>query len=171
MAVPWRRSPDDAGACGPDEDREKLRASRRSFRMPTPSQDTSPNDLFGLPGLVALVTGGGSGIGLATARALASAGATVAILDRTPPHDAAAELLESHPSCFFVQGDVADETSVEQAFEAVLSREARIDILVNNAGLAIRQAAVDHTRSSFDQVIGVNVVGAFLCARVAARAM
>jgi NAD(P)-dependent dehydrogenase (short-subunit alcohol dehydrogenase family) len=139
--------------------------------MPSPSQGTSPDDLFGLSGQVAIVTGGGSGIGLATARALAGAGARVAILDRTPPHSAAAEFLDSHPSCFFLQGEVADEASVEGAFEAVLSREAKVDIVVNNAGLAIRQAAVDHTRSSFDEVMGVNVVGAFLCARTAARAM
>ena len=127
--------------------------------------------IFGLEGRAAVVTGGASGIGLAAATALAGAGARVAILDRADPQGEAAVFLQDEDRGIFVKADVADEASLEAAMTLATSRLGRLDVVVNNAGLAIRQPAVEHTRSSWDAVMGVNVTGAFLCARIAARTM
>ena len=119
---------------------------------------------------VAVVTGGGSGIGLSTVRMLLGAGAAVAVLDRRPPEGEAADIIDGG-TCIFVEADVSAEDAVEKALSAIAARRGGIDILVNSAGRAIRQPAVDHTRDSWDEVMAVNVTGAFLCARVAARVM
>ena len=126
---------------------------------------------FGLTGKVAAVTGGASGIGLATAQALAGAGATVAILDRTPVAQATLDGLGGAGRHVGVEVDVADQASVETAVAAVVERCGTLDILVNNAGLALRQAAVDLPLDAWDKVVAVNMTGAFLCARAAARHM
>ena len=126
---------------------------------------------FGLGGKVAVVTGGASGIGLATAQALATAGALVAILDQAAvPPDLLAKLggFSGH-SCF--EADVASEASVEAAIDAVTDRYGRLDILVNNAGLALRKAAVDLPLADWETVVSVNMTGSFLCARAVARRM
>lgn len=126
---------------------------------------------FGLAGKMAVVTGGASGIGLATAQALARAGAHVAIWDlASASPDVLADLGgDGQHSADVV--DVADERSVEAGFAAVAERYGRLDILVNNAGLALRKPAVDLTLEAWDKVVAVNMTGAFLCARGAARAM
>ncbi len=127
------------------------------------SASTLPN-LFKLDGAVAVVTGGASGIGLASVRMLAAAGASVTVLDRTdPPEDA----LAAHAA----RVDVADPASVVAAFQAVRDREGRLDILVNSAGMAIREPALDLPLEHWDQVVAVNMTGSFLCAREAARVM
>ncbi|MCW6508593.1 SDR family NAD(P)-dependent oxidoreductase [Lichenifustis flavocetrariae] len=126
---------------------------------------------FGLSGKVAAVTGGASGIGLATAQALAQAGATVVILDRASIDQTALESLcgsGRHSACVT---DVADEASVDAAMAAIVERHGSLDILVNNAGLALRQPAVDLSIEAWDKVVAVNMTGAFLCARSAARHM
>ena len=126
---------------------------------------------FGLGGKVAVVTGGASGIGLATAQALAGAGALVAILDRAPVSpDLLADLGGFGGHSGFVT-DVADEASIEAAFEAVAARYGSVDILVNNAGLALRKPAVDLPLADWNTVVTVNMTGTFLCARAAARRM
>ncbi|MCX5517324.1 SDR family NAD(P)-dependent oxidoreductase [Kaistia defluvii] len=129
------------------------------------------SDPFSLTGRVAAVTGGGSGIGLASAQALARAGARVAILDRNP---VAAEILATlgdEADHFAVVADVADEASLEAAFQAVAERAQRLDILVNSAGTAIRRPAVELTVADWDTVVNVNMTGTFLASRIAARHM
>ncbi|MFI5411870.1 SDR family NAD(P)-dependent oxidoreductase [Kaistia sp. UC242_56] len=129
------------------------------------------SDPFSLTGRVAAVTGGGSGIGLASAQALARAGARVAILDRNP---VAAEILATlgdEADHFAVVADVADEASLEAAFEAVTERAKTLEILVNSAGTAIRRPAVDLTLADWDTVVNVNMTGTFLASRIAARHM
>lgn len=120
--------------------------------------------LFKLEGAVAIVTGGSSGIGLATVRLLSDAGAAVTVFDRdAPPPD----LNISH--CELI--DVADPVAVRRAVEALIAREGRLDILVNSAGIAIRRPALDVETADWERVVAVNMTGSFLCAREAARAM
>lgn len=125
-----------------------------------------------LAGRVAVVTGGASGIGLAAARALAAAGATVVLLDRQPIDGATVqEALATGAPHRAIQADITDEPQVEAACAAVVARLGRLDILVNSAGLAIRQPAVDLALADWDKVVAVNMTGSFLCARAAARHM
>jgi NAD(P)-dependent dehydrogenase (short-subunit alcohol dehydrogenase family) len=132
---------------------------------------------FRLDGAVAVVTGGGNGIGRATASLLAEAGALVAVVDRDgAAARTAAEALAnsgaSAPAMAF-EVDVTDEAAVEQAFTEITDRAGggRLDILVNNAGIAIRQPTVELSLADWNRVVAVNMTGVFLCARAAARRM
>lgn len=129
------------------------------------------SDPFSLTGRVAAVTGGGSGIGLASAQALARAGARVVILDRNPVADDILASLGTTAEHFAVVADVADEASLEAAFQAVIERAKSLDILVNSAGTAIRRPAVELTVADWDTVVNVNMTGTFLASRIAARHM
>jgi NAD(P)-dependent dehydrogenase (short-subunit alcohol dehydrogenase family) len=111
-------------------------------------------------GLVAVVTGGASGIGLATALALAERGATVAVLDLNP--DGLAE-----PLTGFV-ADVADRASVDAAIAAVAERFGAIDIVVNNAGIGAVGTVEENDDAEWARVLSINVVG---MARVSAAAL
>jgi NAD(P)-dependent dehydrogenase (short-subunit alcohol dehydrogenase family) len=116
---------------------------------------------------VAVVTGGGSGIGLATCTRLAKDGFTVAVLDLRP--DAAAGLAALTVTC-----DVTSEADVEAAVGEVTGRLGGIDVLVNNAGITgSRQAARCHETpvDEWDRVLAVNVRGPFLCSRAVLPSM
>ncbi len=128
-------------------------------------------DFFSLSGRVAAVTGGGSGIGLAGAQALAQAGARVVLLDRNPVAADILATLGTTAEHFSVVADVGDEASLEAAFQAVVDRAGGIDILVNSAGTAIRRPAVELSVADWDTVVNVNMTGTFLAARIAARHM
>lgn len=125
---------------------------------------------FRVDGRVAVVTGGASGIGLAAGAALAEAGARVTLMDRDlPAAEAAAAGLDGRVEAMAL--DVADEAAVEAAFARLSSRFGQVDILVNNAGTAIRRPSLELSLAEWDQVVAVNMTGAFLCARAAARTM
>ena len=133
----------------------------------------SPNDPFAsfrLDGKSAVITGGASGIGRATAELLAAAGARVAIADRdeTAARRTADAIGER---AIAVAIDVADENSIERAFAAINDAQGGIDILICNAGMNIRTAAVEMPRADWDRVVSVNMSGVFFCARTAARHM
>ena len=140
-------------------------------RHPSRNRKTMASDPFSLTGRVAAVTGGGSGIGLASAQALAQAGARVAILDRNPVAAEVLATLGDKADHFAVVADVADEASLEAAFQAVTGRAEKLDILVNSAGTAIRRPAVELTVADWDTVVNVNMTGTFLASRIAARHM
>ncbi len=127
------------------------------------------DDPFSLAGRTAVVTGGGSGIGLAAATALAKAGARVALLDRSPVAESVLSALGD--TAFAVTADVADEAALEAAFDQVAERAGGIDVLVNSAGLAIRRPAVELSVADWDTVVAVNMTGTFLACRIAARHM
>ena len=126
-----------------------------------------------MEGRVAVVTGGASGIGRATALALAAAGAKVVITDLNADFSekVAREIAAQGGDAWIHSADIASEASVDALFAEVARREKRIDVLVNNAGIAIRHPAVDLTLADWEKVIAVNTTGAFLCARSAARHM
>ncbi|WP_405744557.1 SDR family NAD(P)-dependent oxidoreductase [Streptomyces canus] len=112
-----------------------------------------------LSGLRAVVTGGASGIGLATAHALAAQGAAVAVLD-LDPDGAGAPLLG-------FKADVSDDASVRAAVDAAVTRLGGIDILVNNAGVGAVGTVEDNTDEQWHRVLDVNVLGIVRTTRAA----
>jgi 3-oxoacyl-[acyl-carrier protein] reductase len=122
-----------------------------------------------LKGKVALVTGAGQGMGRAIARRFAEEGATVVAADLNI--ESAQQTLQDDRQGLALALNVADGASVKAGFEQVLQRHGRIDVLVNNAGVGSVDAFTDITDDTWNRVIGVNLTGAFLCAREAVRAM
>src|SRR5438105_14945925 len=112
---------------------------------------------FGLDGKVALVTGGGQGIGEAICRRLAAAGAKVGVFDR----DAArAQRVALDIGGIPVAGDVTSEADVETAVEEVRDHAGPVDILVNNAGITGKAARLwDLSERDWHEVLAVNVIG------------
>jgi len=111
------------------------------------------------------ITGGGTGIGLATARALAPTGARFTLVGRDGARvqDAASEFENAHGiSC-----NVADETSVAAAFSSARDRFGPIDVLINNAGITPSAPLHAMELSLWNEVLAVNLTGAFLCSRAA----
>jgi NAD(P)-dependent dehydrogenase (short-subunit alcohol dehydrogenase family) len=112
---------------------------------------------------VALITGAGSGIGRAVARALIADGWAVALAGRR-----ADALRETAPDALAVPTDVTRPESVEALFAAVDERYGRLDLLVNNAGVGGPVAPVDEVDpADWQAVVDTNLTGAFLCARAA----
>lgn len=116
---------------------------------------------------VCVVTGGGSGIGLATVRRLAEEGAVTVSLDIDANLDAAAASV----AAVSIACDVTDDAQVGRAFDHVVDRFGRVDVAVVNAGIALEVPLVDTTPEQWNRVIGVNLTGAFLTARHAVRRM
>jgi len=109
---------------------------------------------------VAVITGGAglNGLGFATARLMASQGATVAVLDlaRAEPADAAARLGAGHLG---LVADVTDKVSCDTAVAAVLKAFGRIDVLVNNAGITQPVKTLDITGADYDRILDVSLRG------------
>lgn len=128
-------------------------------------------DRFRLDGRVALVTGGARGLGLAMSRALAEAGAAVVLTSRTAAtaETAAAQLAATTGRAVLgLAAEVTDESSIVALVDTTVARAGRLDILVNNAGGTIRAPLAALTTAQFDEVIGVNLRGTWLCSKTAA---
>jgi 3-oxoacyl-[acyl-carrier protein] reductase len=128
-------------------------------------------------GKVAVVTGGGTGLGLEISRLFVERGASLAIVysrSRDEAEKSARELARDGQSVTTHQIDVADEAAVASGFAEIVARQGGIDFLVNNAG-ATRHAPFSDldalTGEVWDEILGVNVKGAFFCARAAAPLM
>lgn len=124
-----------------------------------------------LKGKNVLITGASSGIGRAIAERFAREGANVAV-NHFRDESGAAATLAGIPEGrgFAVQADVSDETQVANMFQQVLDRFGSLDVLVNNAGIQKPCASHEMDMADFDRILGVNLRGAFLCARSAIRA-
>ncbi len=134
-------------------------------------------DLFKLDGKVAIVTGGGQGIGRGYAHALAQAGADVVIADindLTGNH-VCQEIAEYGRGSMYVRCDVRKKDQVEALVDATVKRFGRLDIGVNNAGLGIRDKAPDPeekcSAEDWQIVIDINLTGVFFCCQAEANQM
>src|SRR6516165_2516997 len=148
----------------------KLRAAAGHGAGQTLSPEAAVIDLSGR---VVVVTGGNSGIGLGIARGVARAGASVAIWSRRAERnaEAVAELEGLGATAIGIQCDVSDEDTVVGAMRATLDRFGRLDCLVANAGTAGKQPFTDMSLAEWHRVLQVNLDGAFLCLREAARVL
>ncbi|MGH3036820.1 MAG: glucose 1-dehydrogenase [Gaiellaceae bacterium] len=147
--------------------------------MAVTAPETTREELRGLKGKNVLVTGGTSGIGQAIAVRFAEFGANVAINYLSKPEDAAetkgqveacaAKVQQLGVRDVIVKGDVSKEEDVVAMFEDTVDKLGGLDVLVNNAGIQISRPSHELSAADFDKVIGVNLRGAFLCAREAIK--
>ena len=129
---------------------------------------THAMDLFKLKGKVALVTGGGRGLGYFAAEGLAEAGASVAICGRGMTGDldeAAARIKETGSDCIAMKCDVMEEDAVVELAQTVKKHYGRCDILVNNAGIGGISATEQLITEEWNRMMDVNLRGTFLCCR------
>ncbi len=129
--------------------------------------------MFSVKGKVALVTGASQGIGRATARALADAGAKVGVAARSADKLASlvSEIEGAGGAAVAVLMDVADAAQVKTGFQQVLSKFGRLDILVNNAAITRDTLALRMKLEDWDAVLRTNLTGAHLCIQQALGAM
>ncbi len=121
-----------------------------------------------LDGKVALITGGASGIGLATAQLFAREGAQVAMFDRNADlMNETAHAIGS--SALAISGDVANEDDVARMVTSCIERFDRLDIGFNNAGIAITAPIHDHSLEDFQRVVDTCLTGVFLCLKHQSR--
>lgn len=125
-----------------------------------------------LAGQTALVTGASSGIGAGIARGLGSSGANVVVNyshDRAGADQVVQEIQDGGGSAFPVKADVSNEGDVRAMFQTTLRKYGTVDILVSNAGVQKDAPFLDMTLEHWQRVLDINLTGAFLCAREAAR--
>ncbi len=126
-----------------------------------------------LRGRAAIVTGAGRGIGAATAKAFADAGAHVALLDKDDPAATrvAEEIAAAGGEALHFDTDVTDAFAVERVFDAIVEEWGRLDVLVNNAGILRDARLTEVSDEDFQATLDVNLRGAVVCARLAAPHM
>jgi NAD(P)-dependent dehydrogenase (short-subunit alcohol dehydrogenase family) len=120
--------------------------------------------LLDFTGKVVLVTGGGSGIGQATAVAFARQGAKVVIAGRSNADETLRRIKEAGGEAIFVRTDVSISADVQAVIKATIDKFGRLDVAFNNAGLLpVTAPLVDQTEDDFDKIISVDLKGVFLC--------
>ena len=128
---------------------------------------------FELTGKVAIVTGGGTGIGRAISRKLAEAGACVVVASRNLDHlePVVKEITSRGGRSLAVVADVRKPEDAAKMVERATQEFTRIDILVNNAGASFRCPAEEISPGGWNAIIGINLTGPFLCAQAVAKVM
>ncbi len=122
---------------------------------------------------VAIVTGGGTGIGRVIAREMAKIGAHIVVASRNPEHvnPAAEEIQQLGRQGLAVIVDVRVPEQVDAMVEAAMDKFGRIDILVNNHGALFQCAVEDLSPGGWNAIIGINLTGVFLCSRAVGKVM
>ncbi len=128
---------------------------------------------WGLQGKVSIITGAANGIGQACARLFAEQGAKVVLADiqDAPGQALAQELQAQGQQASYVHCDVGHKADVDALVQQVLALHGRVDVLVSNAGIFKAAPFLEVSESDFDEVLRVNLKGAFLMGQAAARAM
>ncbi len=128
---------------------------------------------WGLQGQVSIITGAANGIGQACARLFAEQGAKVVLADiqDAPGQALAQELQAQGQQASYVHCDVGHKADVDALVQQVLALHGRVDVLVSNAGIFKAAPFLEVSESDFDEVLRVNLKGAFLMGQAAARAM
>jgi NAD(P)-dependent dehydrogenase (short-subunit alcohol dehydrogenase family) len=132
------------------------------------------NPTYDFKGQVALVTGAGSGVGLAAARAFADAGAAVVLADSKEEavKAAAQDLVAAGHKAIAVRCDVSDDAQVAAMVDRTVAEFGRLDAAFNNAGVMAHVApTADSSREEWDRVIGVNLRGVWSCMKHELRQM
>ena len=120
-----------------------------------------------MEGKTAIVTGGASGIGLASAEILAEYGANVIILDIQPEKglEAAKRISEHWGQCGFFECDVTSDSSCRETIKKIENKYGHIDVLFNNAGVIVRKDVVHHQEREWDMVLDVCLKGTYLVSK------
>jgi len=168
-AINVMRGAESVSAYAPISEAEKFRIEYWALEEAKLARRPAPRPLASR---VALVTGGGSGIGRATAARLAAEGACVVVADRDGPAAVTvADALGSGDVAAAVTADVTDEASVAAAFGEASLAYGGVDLVVNNAGLSISRPLLETTAADWDLQHDVMARGSFLVSREAARVM
>lgn len=131
--------------------------------------------MFNLQNKVVVITGAASGLGSVIAMGLAKAGSDVVIMDLSSKKKSANKVLDNihcdglRATCYFL--DLRNVASIEKAFANTIKEFGRIDVLINNAGVNILRPALNITEPEWDEILTVNLKGAFFCTKEAARFM
>ena len=121
-----------------------------------------------LDGKICIITGGGRGIGKATAEKFSGEGATVIIAEND---EKTGQFVADALKGKFIKTDVSNQESVNVLFQSVMDAYTRVDVLVNNAGILMDSTLTKMDEDQFDSVINVNLKGVYLCGRAAADIM
>ncbi|KAL5725370.1 hypothetical protein ACHQM5_008522 [Ranunculus cassubicifolius] len=126
-----------------------------------------------LEGKVALITGGASGIGEATAKLFSQHGAKVVLADIQDNLGRSLSKEIGSSSSSYVHCNVTNESQVQNAVDTAVMKYGKLDIMFNNAGIldSLKPRIVDNDKSDFERVLSVNVTGVFMCTKHAARIM
>ncbi len=128
---------------------------------------------YGLGEKVCLITGGAQGIGEACARLFLEQGAKVVIVDihNERGQSLASQLQQQGHEILFIASDIGNKVEVDAVIKQVISQHGRLDVLVSNAGIFKAAPFLEVSESDFDEVLRVNLKGAFLMGQAAARVM
>lgn len=118
---------------------------------------------------IAVITGSGKGLGEAMALLFSREGAKIVIfdIDETAGQDTVEQIREKAGEAIFVQGDVSKAEDAVRLIDAAVDAYDRVDVLVNNAGIHVDKTVADTTEAEWDEILGVNLKGVFLCSKAA----
>jgi NAD(P)-dependent dehydrogenase (short-subunit alcohol dehydrogenase family) len=128
-------------------------------------------DLFSLKGKVAVVTGGGRGIGQVASVGLAKAGAAIAIISRSGADETVSLIEKVGGAAISLKADVTKEEEVDAALAEVVRRCGSLDIVFNNAGVCIHKDTLEASIAEWREVLDINLTGEYVVARAAGRIM